>query len=429
MKKLIAKKYLFILSLFILGISNAQNIYTFAGNGSPATSGDGGPAINAEIYRPRSLGVDLSGNVYFSAYFGPIVRKIDTQGIVTTYTPAQNFNGSLHGITFDASNNMYCSTSRNIYKITPAGVTSSVVGTGTVGYSGDGGPAINAKVNGAGGIAFDALGNFYFSDRANHRVRKVDLAGNISTIAGNGGGGFGGDGGQATSAQLDNPQDVAVDAAGNVFIADTYNERIRKVNTSGVITTICGTGVSGSAGLNGPAINAELVSPRTIEVDVNGNLYICDGNWIKKINTSGIISAIAGGSSGFFGDGGPAINGKLNNPDALGFDPSGNLYIGDEYNNRIRLICYNSCPVGIEEYSYNSEFFSVYPNPATNILQIKSIENKSFDSFVILDVLGRKVLEQKENTTQINIQNLEKGMYQLILTFEGKNYSSKFIKE
>jgi VCBS repeat protein len=229
-----------------------------------------------------------------------------------------------------------------------SGVMSTVAGTYLArGYSGDGGPATRATLNEPYGVGVDAAGNIYIADTVNQVVRKVTRStGIISTTAGNGVKGYGGDGGAATSAKLNDPLAVAVDASGNLYIADQLNNRIRKVSTSGIITTVAGTGVPGSAGDGGSPTSAQLCHPYGISFDGSNNLYIADaGNHkIRKI-TAGQISTVAGAGvavcgqpGGYSGDNGTATAAKLNNPSGVTVDLSGNLYIGDQLNNRIRKV-------------------------------------------------------------------------------------------
>jgi sugar lactone lactonase YvrE len=405
------KKLLFTLILISFYTIKSQNIYTIAGNGSPATSGDGGPAINAELYRPTSLGIDLNGNIYSCEFFGPI-RKINTQGVISTYTPLNTPNIQVWDIAFDASNNMYCCLTSKIIKITPSGTTLTIVGTGTAGYSGDGGPAINAKINGAKGLAFDATGNIYFADQNNYRIRKIDLAGNISTITGNGGSGYSGDGGPAISAQIGSARGIAIDVAGNIFIAEST--RIRKINAAGIISTIA----------------QNMNSTTGVTIDASGNIFFSTLNQINKINSIGLITTIAGNTStGFSGDGGPAINCKLWWPDDLEFNSQGNLYVADTHNNRIRLICFNSCAVGVNELdNSNKNQLSIYPNPSGNNIQLNTEAN--FNSIEIINSFGQLVLKQNF-TNSISIENLNRGIY-FIHLFDAQNKllaTKKFIKE
>lgn len=208
-------------------------------------------------------------------------------------------------------------------------IISTVAGIGTNGFSGDGGQGNLAQINNAFGVAVDAAGNLYIADSNNNRIRKVNTSGIISTVVGTGTPGSGGDGGLATSAQLTFPNAMAFDLLGNMYIADTWNDRVRKVNTSGIISTIAGTGVGGFSGDGGLATAAQVFGVTGIAIDALGNIFITDGgnNRIRKINTSGIISTYAGnGSSGYSGDGGLATLAALNAPEQLALDASGNLY-------------------------------------------------------------------------------------------------------
>ncbi len=224
--------------------------------------------------------------------------------------------------------------------VSRAQTISTFAGTGTGSFSGDGGAATAAALYHLGGIDMDAAGNFYICDAGNNRIRKVSSAGIITTFAGNGSAGYSGDGGAATAAALNGPSGVKVDASGNVYIADYNNSVIRKVNTSGVITTIAGTGTSGYSGDGGAATAARLYAPQAIAIDAAGNLFIADeaNNLIRKISTSGIITTVAGGGSSGLGDGGAATDATLYRPGGVAFDASGNLYISDAQNNRIRIV-------------------------------------------------------------------------------------------
>ncbi len=216
----------------------------------------------------------------------------------------------------------------------------TVAGSGIAGSSGDNGPATQAKIETAHGVAVDGQGNVYIADTRNHRVRKV-VKGNITTVAGTGQEGFSGDGGPGTAAQLSFPRGVAVDKQGNLYISDTGNSRIRRVSAGGTISTIAGTGVAGFDGDGGPATNAQLNYPRGLVLDSEGNLYVAD-SWnfrIRRITTAGTIETVAGnGSSGPFGDGRAATSASLGLIDALAFDGRGNLYLSDQYQHTIRKV-------------------------------------------------------------------------------------------
>ncbi|HEX7415421.1 MAG TPA: NHL repeat-containing protein, partial [Bacteroidia bacterium] len=247
------------------------------------------------------------------------------------------------GVVIDALGNLYIADQSNnrIRKVTTTGIISTFAGNGTWSYSGDGGQATAAEFKTPTGVAIDAVGNLYIADYYNSRIRKVNTAGIISTFAGNGTAGYSGDGGQATSAELHYPFGVAVDASGNLYIADNQNNRVRKVNSSGIISTIAGNGTAGYNGDGWNATAAELQEPTSIAFDASGNVYIADaGNMrIREVNTSGIISTFAGnGIQGYSGDGYAATNAELNLPTGVAIDASGTVYIADRANNVVRRV-------------------------------------------------------------------------------------------
>ena len=224
----------------------------------------------------------------------------------------------------------------SIYGRTQTLVITTCVGKGTTGYSGNGGPADSAQLSAPAMVTFDASGNMYFSDNGNSAVRKVSAAGIITTVAGNDTPGYYGDNGPATSAKLNGPVGVAVDNAGNLYIADQQNNVIRKVNTSGIITTIAGDGTAGFKGEGGRADTAELNIPSDLVIDNHGNLLVSDryNSVIRKIDLStGIISTIAGipDSAGYTGNGGPAMSAKIGDVVGMTIDHSGNLYIAESF--------------------------------------------------------------------------------------------------
>jgi sugar lactone lactonase YvrE len=276
-------------------ISTAGIITTVAGSGREAFSGDGGPATSAGM-APVAVLVDPDENLYISDYGSSIssrIRKVNASGTITT------FAGGGH----------------------PAdGV-------------GDGGPATSAHLNGPGGTAMDASGNLFIPDSRNHRVRMVTPAGTITTVAGTGTAGFAGDGGPATAAQLDLPFTVVVDSAGRLFIADLGNHRVRMVSPDGTINTVAGGGnPADSVGDGGLATDARLNTPVGLALDGAGNLFIADSRdgRIRRVGPVGIISTIAGtGKAGFSGDGGPATQAELSGPFGLAMDKAGNLFFSD----------------------------------------------------------------------------------------------------
>jgi uncharacterized repeat protein (TIGR02543 family) len=320
-------------------------ITTVAGTGVAGYSGDGGAATLSELNNPFGMAVDRVGNVYIVDSNNNSIRMVDTSGNISTIagTGDPNYSGDLglainaelnspHGLTVDSSGNVYIADSGNnrIRKVDTSGNISTIAGTGNAGYSGDLGLAINAELNSPFEVAVDSSGNVYIADMSNSRIRKVDTSGYISTIVGTGNNGYSGDGGAATNAELNNPAGVAVDSSGNLYIADFLNACIRKVDTSGKISTIADTS---NLNLGGPMIG--------VAVDSSGNVYSAFpmANTIGKVDTSGNVSIIAGtGDPGYSGDGGAATEAKLNVPVGVAVDSSGNVYTADSLNNRIRKL-------------------------------------------------------------------------------------------
>jgi uncharacterized repeat protein (TIGR02543 family) len=277
------------------------SISTVVGIGVDGYSGDGGPATTAQLKDPWGVALDSSGNLYIADDESHTIRKVDKS----------------------------------------TGNISTVAGTGVAGYSGDGGAATSAQLDTPRGVTIDSNGNVYIADYTNNRVRKVNKStGTISTIAGTGVAGYSGDGVPATSAQLNNPIAVLVDSLGNVYIADMGNQRIRKVDSSGTISTVAGTGVGGHSGDGGLATSAQLSHPMGLALDSGNNLYVAEnGNTIRKINPSGIISTVAGtGGTGYSGDDGPATSALMSNVSGVAVDGLGNVYIADTTNHRIRKV-------------------------------------------------------------------------------------------
>jgi len=329
-------------------------ITTVAGRGVAGFAGDGGPATAASLRTPSAVAADSVGNLYISDQGNARIRKVTPQGIITTIagngTAAFSGDGgpatsaslnSPQGLALDAAGNLYIADSENhrIRKVSPDGTITTAVGNGVARFSGDGGPATAASLSSPSGLALDASRNLYIADTSNQRIRKVSPDGTITTVAGSGAGGFSGDGGSATSAKLDSPEAVAPDAAGNLFIAET--SRIRRVSPGRIITTVAGNGQFRFSGDEGRATNASMYFPEGIALDAAGNLYVADclGNRIRKVSPGGTITTVAGnGLWGFSGDGGPAILASLNAPRSVAVDAAGNLYIADTSNHRVRKV-------------------------------------------------------------------------------------------
>ena len=356
-------------------VGHAQIIRTIAGNNlysiSSGTDGNGGPARNASFGTPVGIAVDSTGNIFVGDQMWNIIRKIRPDGIISTFAGVAypGFGGDSGLATaaslqypflmnFDSAYNLYIAdgANRRIRKIDTAGIITTVAGNGnfTSGYSGDSGLAINAGVGGVTGLCFDRAGNMYIAD-GNTRIRKVNIHDTITTIAGNGVSAFAGNGGQATAASIDAPGGVATDAAGNLYICERGPNSnisvIRKVNTMGVITTFAGNSLNQGSptGDGGPATNARLWAPNGIKIDAAGNVYFADqsNSRIRKINTAGIITNVAGsGGGGYAGDGGPPTLAKLLSPADICFGKHGKIFISERGNqtngagHRIREIFY-----------------------------------------------------------------------------------------
>ena len=267
------------------------------------------------------------------------------------------------GIAVDSEGNLFIShrSKNRIRKVGKDGIITTIAGNGRAGFSGDSGPALEASFNFPAGLCLDPVGNLYVADRNNHRVRRIDASGVITTVVGTGTPDWGGDGGPAVEAHLNYPSDLVCDGKGNLYISDRSNNRIRKVDSKGIISTIVGLGLPEFGGDFGPATEAFLKYPFGIDLDKKGNLYIADrgNNRIRKVDPQGIITTVAGDGTHFFsGDYGPATRASLAYPTDVVADNLGNLYIADRNNNRIRRVDslgIMTTVMGIGRYEYNGD--------------------------------------------------------------------------
>ena len=349
-------------------------ISTIAGTGDTgydrgSYSGDGGPAVAARLNWPTAIALDGLGNLYIADTWNHRIRRVDATGTITTIagTGEVGYSGDggpavaaqlnwPAGMAVDGQGNLYFADGFNhrIRRIDATGIITTIAGTGEVGYSGDGGSAVAARLNLPGDVAIDGSGNLYITDTWNHRIRRVDATGMITTIAGTGEQGYGGDGGPAVAARLEGPVAVAVDGAGKLYITDKGNRRIRRVDATETIATIAGVGPGTFNRRDGPAAMAALYEPIGLALDESGSLYIADTyhQHIRRVDTSGTISTIAGfdffgpqgaeiggfAAGGFNGESGPALEVGLDTPIGLAVDGSGNVYVADGYNHRVRIL-------------------------------------------------------------------------------------------
>jgi type IX secretion system substrate protein len=384
-------------------INTAGILSTIVGAMGRGVMGDGGPATAAAVDWPHYIIKDGAGNLYFTED-GQDVRKINTAGIISLVGGDGSSPGPVN----------------------------------------DGGMATATYIGSPQGLAIDGGGNIYVCDYTYGRVRKIDPAGIITTFAGSGApghtSGYSGDGGPATAAKFNDPIAVAIDASGNTYIADMISHVIRKVNTSGIISTIAGNGTQGFAGDGGPATAALLNYPSDLKFDSHGNLFIADkGNErIRVINTSGIISTYAGcGLSGFSGDGGAATAAKLASPTGIAFDAAGNLYIADDSNSAVRKVVPNTA-LSIGQATATTQKFSLFPNPNTGSFTLQSNLSTSANNnltFEVTNLLGQVVYKNTLETNagnisqQIKVDGIPNGVYLLRINGEGENDVLRFTIE
>ena len=341
-------------------------ITTVAGNGT-TLNGDGGPASNSLLGKTNGVAVDSAGNLYIGETSKGL-RKVNTQGIISTLAAGLG----AFGVAVDAAGNVFVSENglNRVDKVTQAGAVATVAGKITSGYNGDGIAATSAWLQTPYGVAVDSAGNLYITDSENNRIRRVSAAGIITTVAGNGTRGFSGDGGPATSAQIYAPWGVAVDKTGNVYIADYQNGRVRKVDTNGIITTVAGNGSAVCcSGENGPATKATLPLVEAVAVDNAGNLYIGQAGRVLEVDSAGIIRVIAG--QGFSTDDNvPATSAYLPDTPGIAVDNAGNLYIATGFKNAVRKVTFPASTTPLVSSVVNGASFQtpVVPNSWGTIL-------------------------------------------------------------
>jgi sugar lactone lactonase YvrE len=429
------KKYVLVFLLFCTYLTQSQTITTVAGDGSSGFSGDGGLATTAQLNLPFNLTFDKSDNIFIADTYNNSIRKIDSKsGIITTVvgTADKRQVSELKtptGLTFDNYNNLFIADLANlrIRKVNlDTGSAITLVGQKSEKEV----PNINASLGGPFSVVFDKKGNLYISINGDSKVSKVEFyTGKISTVAGTGEAGFTGDGDLAKNAQLANPTGLALDGKGNLFIADTGNERIRKVDlNTGIITTIAGTGETGFKGDGDLAKNARLANPLGLAIDKKGDLFVVDrgNNRVRKIDmSSGVISTVAGtGEAGFSGDGSLATKAKLANPTGLAFNKEGDLFVVDRGNNRIRKIS------GLSSTSNDEVALAanvlVYPNPSTDKITVELKNNLELKKVSLFDTAGKQVKVKMTDNT-LNVAKLPRGIYVLRVATSKGNIEQKIV--
>ena len=431
-------KFYKLIAVLILSFSinaKAQIITTIVGNGTYGYSGDGGQATNAQLWDPAGIIVDTLGNIFIAEQSNNRIRKIDFTGIISTIagsgTSPNNYGYSGDGgaatlakldeptgIIFDKQGNLYIGDQYNycVRKISTNGIISTIAGTGVQGNSGDGGQATAAQLANTGGLIFDKLGNLYIGEgNGSYKVRRVDTGGIITTFAGIGIQGNNGDGGAATLAELNVPDWFSIDRLGNFYICDEINNNIRKINTAGIITTIAGGG--SSLGDGGQATAASFATPEMITMDTSGNLYVADylNNRIRKIDTAGIITTVVGnGTASYSGDGGLASAAGLNGPFGITFDKQGNLYITDRGNSVVRKVSGLSNTNGITQLGIQNAELNIYPNPNNGNMFISyKIINDAVMEITDLNgnIIHSYILSANSIQLQIKNDDLQNGVY------------------
>lgn len=432
--------------IFLSPPAKAQFIMTFVGGGS--SLGDGIPATSANVVTPWGVTFDKNGNLYFAEGGTSKIRKVDASGIITTVagTGIAGYNGdnipatsamlkSPGSIAFDRDGNLFIADEGNhrVRRIdVVSGMITTIAGTGVGGYNGDGIPATSAQIYSPTAVCFDSAGNLYISDNTNYRVRKIAASGLITTYAGNGTMGSSGDGGDATAAQFTLLGGLAFDRDDNLYIADWNAGKVRKVNSSGIISTYAGTGSFSYNGDNIAATSANI-APIRIAVSINNELFLLDNpnDRVRKVTNSGLIQTVAGnGLCCAMGDGGPATGARIGNPGGLAFDTCGNLYVSQVDSPRIRKIAFNpDClPISVKDVK-SSEAVSVtlHPNPATETLTITA--GVEIESVSVMNALGQCVKTADGRGSKqlpLNVSNLPPGVYMVRVN---KVYAGKMVKQ
>ena len=437
-----------VLLLILSTATRAQNIITtVAGGGSGTALGDGGPAVAAVLANPIAVAKDSHGNLYITDRENNRIRKVDTAGIICTYA-GRNLAGysgdngpatdaSLYepyGIAVDKHDNVYFTdpASNVVRKIAPTGIITTFAGIDTAGYNGDSKPASTAKLNEPFGIATDKNGYVYIGDVGNGRIRRVDTMGIITTYAGTGFPGYSGDDSEATAARIVGPSGIAVDKSNNLYFTESGKHNVRKIDSTGIITTIAGTGVGGFNGDSLLATDTKLFFPAGIAVDSRGNVYIADGSngRVRKINvadSSNIITTVAGtGAVPFNGDNISPTSANVP-PCGITIDGDDNIYITDISNNRVRYI---KNTVAVVNVNLPVDASYIYPNPNNGQCYIMQIGRQDEPiTITVTDLYGKIIQSLRAITNNAILMQLDvpTGAYNVEIKNSRMNVVKKIV--
>ncbi len=428
--------------------TNAQVILTAAGNGIQGYDGVGVPATDAKLYSPCGVALDAGGNLYICDLGSSTVRKVSPAfgGTITTvagigsygysgdgsYANAARLNG-VNDLAIDNAGNLYLADALNnrIRKVTTDGIINTIAGTGIAGYNGDGIPATAAELNLPYGLTVDDTGNVYIADSYNYRIRKIDTFGIISTVVGIGVSGYSEDGGMADTTKVHHPLTLKFDKYGNLYFTDST--RIRKMDVSGIISTVAGIVTAGYSGDGGAATAAEL-TPAVIDIDTSGNLYIADvsNNRIRKVSNPegvGILTTIVGTGTGTYnGDGIHPLTANIRLPSGLAIGPSGDIYIGDKGNNRVRVV--SSYLFATGSLGIDTTGMTVFPNPTSHQCTITvSVPDSKDAELTITDISGREVYRHSIATKEPAIVDADwsPGVYIVSASAGQYQFSQKLV--
>ncbi|WP_445713509.1 T9SS type A sorting domain-containing protein [Flavobacterium sp.] len=425
------KKTLLILTLFLIVKNQAQTVTTYAGSGSYGLVN--GQANIASFNSPTDLAVDSNGNVFVLDNGNHCVRKITPSGDVSTFAGSapgnqdgQGVNAKFNtplGMAIDNFDNLYIADTGNnkIRKIDPSGNVSSIAGYTTSGNQD--GNGFFARFNSPRDLVVDVNGNIYVADTSNHRIRKISPNGDVTTFAGSI---QGSQDGVGTVAKFYNPVGIAIDSNGDLFVTDYLSHRIRKITTSTAdVVTFAGNNQGHS---NGIGTAAAFFYPHGLAIDNNNIIYVADiyNNAVRKISPNAEVTDFAGMIEGY--QDGEGVNAKFSNPYGVATDANGNIYVADTNNHRIRKITPNN--LSVSDFNFNDKVI-LYPNPVKDVLSIQTENGISFKNYSVLDINGRVLVSQSKaiQNNQINLSGLTTGIYILQLETDKGLITKKIIKE